>query len=82
METRLMTWRASTKEPLTISIPEGLREQDLEVLVVFQPLAGKSAGEADQFDERGWPLHFFEETYGSLEEDPLVRLPQGDFEVR
>ena len=25
-----------------------------------------------------WPAHFFEETYGCLENDPLERLPQGN----
>lgn len=31
-------------------------------------------------DENGWPLSFFEDTYGSLEGDPVERLPQGDLE--
>ena len=28
-------------------------------------------------DERGWPLGYFEETYGSLADDPLTRPEQG-----
>ena len=33
-------------------------------------------------DERGWPLGFFEETYGSLADDPLARLDQGELQER
>ena len=32
---------------------------------------------AEARDERGWPLGFFEETYGSLADDPLSRPEQG-----
>ena len=30
----------------------------------------------------GWPPGFFEETYGSFSDQPLVREPQGEYEVR
>ena len=29
-----------------------------------------------------WPTNYFEETYGALRDDPLVRPEQGDFEIR
>jgi len=38
--------------------------------------------DAEATDEHGWPAGFFEETYGSLADDPLERLPQGEPEVR
>lgn len=33
-------------------------------------------------EELGWPPGFFEETYGSLRDEPLERLPQGEFDER
>ncbi len=33
-------------------------------------------------DERGWPLGFFEETYGSLADDPLSRPEHGEPQER
>jgi hypothetical protein len=30
----------------------------------------------------GWPPGFFEQTYGSTQDDPLERPPQGEFELR
>lgn len=30
----------------------------------------------------GWPAHFFTHTYGALQNDPLTRREQGDYEVR
>jgi hypothetical protein len=29
-----------------------------------------------------WPANYFEETYGALRDDPLVRPEQGAFEIR
>ncbi len=29
-------------------------------------------------DERGWPVRFFEDTYGSFADDPLHRPAQGE----
>ncbi|MFN6514613.1 MAG: type II toxin-antitoxin system ParD family antitoxin [Nostoc sp. CreGUA01] len=33
-------------------------------------------------EELGWPPSFFEQTAGCLQDDPLVRYPQGEYEVR
>lgn len=30
----------------------------------------------------GWPPGYFEQTYGSLSNEPLERAPQGEYEVR
>lgn len=58
---------------LTLAVPTPLRETDVEVMVVVQPLA---------LPARGWPPGFFEATYGSLKDDPVERGPQGAYEVR
>jgi hypothetical protein len=33
-------------------------------------------------EDLGWPLGFFEKTFGSLKDSPLVREPQGGYEAR
>lgn len=64
---------------LNLQIPVGMSDVDLEVIVVVQQMNGHLVIETDAL---GWPLGFFEETFGSLKDDPLERPPQGDFEVR
>ena len=57
---------ATVDEPLRL--PAG---RHLVVVLVAEPPAMAR-------DERGWPLGFFEETYGSLADDPLTRPEQGE----
>ena len=33
-------------------------------------------------EAKGWPAGFFEETFGSLSDEPLVRDEQGTYEIR
>ena len=42
----------------------------------------RAAGFSEQRDAKGWPLDFFEKTYGCLADDPIARAAQGEFEVR
>lgn len=37
---------------------------------------------AVKVEDPGWPLHFFEQTFGSLRDLPLAREPQGEYEAR
>jgi len=64
---------------LKLEIPLGLTDVDLEVLVVVQPLAPTAATTPEDL---GWPPGFFEETFGSLKDELLVREPQGEYETR
>ena len=64
---------------LKLEIPLGLTDADLEVLVVVQPLASTIATTPEDL---GWPPGFFEETFGSLKDELLVREPQGEYETR
>lgn len=64
---------------LKLEIPLGLTDRDLEVLVVVQPLAPTDATTPEDL---GWPPSFFEETFGSLKDELLVREPQGEYETR
>ena len=61
---------------LKLELPTGIKNRELEVVVVMQPL------EAEAVDELGWPIGYFEETYGSMADDPIERGPQGEFETR
>ena len=64
---------------LKLEIPLGLTDADLEVLVVVQPLVSTIATTSEDL---GWPPGFFEETFGSLKDELLVREPQGEYETR
>jgi hypothetical protein len=55
---------------LTRSLP--LREHE-KVLVTVVP----SSADTATTDERGWPLGFFEETFGSITDETFARPPQG-----
>jgi len=50
---------------LKLELASGVTNQDIEVLMVMQPVP------AEPVDELGWPLGYFEETYGSLADDPI-----------
>ena len=65
---------------LSLNVPTGLPETDVEVLVVVQPLGG--AEREPGTEEDGWPAGFIAQTFGCLEADPLARRPEADYEVR
>ena len=64
---------------LKLEIPLGLTNANLEVLVVIQPLISPASTSPEDL---GWPPGFFEETFGSLKNAPLVRESQGEYEIR
>jgi hypothetical protein len=66
--------------PSSISIPEELRHQAVEVII--WPLEKSEAMQTLETDANGWPIGFFEATAGCLADDPIERQPQGDFEKR
>lgn len=65
---------------LSVQVPTTLRETDVEVLLVFQPLP--TPAEKSQLEASGWPPGFFEATAGAWKGEPLERAPQGEYEVR
>lgn len=56
---------------LKLALPLDISDTDLEVLVVVQPKA-----------KRSWPPGYFEQTAGSLADDPIARPSQGTYEER
>jgi hypothetical protein len=65
---------------LHLNIPVGITDKELEVMVIYQPL--ESTTQPKTPAELGWPPGFFEQTAGCLQDDPLVRYPQGEDEQR
>lgn len=52
---------------LKLNLQTGMVNRDLEVLVVLQPL------EREATQNNGWPVGFFDRTYGALADDPIER---------
>jgi hypothetical protein len=67
--------------PSSISIPEELRHQAVEVII--WPLDEQAHPKTStETDANGWPIGFFEATAGCLADDPIERAPQGEYETR
>jgi len=65
---------------LHLQVPVGIKDIDLEVIVVFQRIA--PATEPKKPEDLGWSPGFFERTCGCFQDEPLVRGEQGEFEER
>jgi hypothetical protein len=59
---------------LQFKLPVGMSNQDLEVIVIYQPI--------NQTPKRAWSPQFFERTFGAWQGEPLVREPQGELPER
>lgn len=55
---------------LHLDIPVGMHDSEVEVTVQVQPVDSTLQG-------KGWPPGFFEETFGSFKDDPLVIDSEG-----
>ncbi len=75
METITSHSRVGADGLLKLQVPVKATNTELEVVLVVQPVAPEA-------QKLGWPAGFFEETYGSFREQPPVREPQGEYEVR
>lgn len=63
-----------------LEIPVGLTDKDVEIMVIYQPL--ESSTQQKTPEELGWTPGFFETTAGCLQDEPLVRYPQDEYEER
>jgi hypothetical protein len=59
---------------LQFKLPVGISNQDLEVIVIYQPI--------NQTSKRAWSPQFFERTFGAWQGEPLVREAQGELPER
>ncbi len=51
---------------LRLELPINIANREVEIVIVVQP-------EPETVDSLGWPVGFFEETYGSQADDPIAR---------
>jgi hypothetical protein len=76
METIKLEAQVADDGLLKLELPTGLANRKLEVLIVIHPV------EEQQVDELGWPIGFFERTYGALADDPIERPADWPLDVR
>ncbi len=69
METVTLHSRVGADGLLKLQVPIKLTNTDVEVVIIVQPI--KPVGQ-----ESGWAPGFLEETYGSFNDQPLVRGAQ------
>lgn len=67
---------------LDVQLPAEYREKNVNVTIIVEPVDADITDKPQERDANGWPIGFIERTYGSLADDPLERLPQGELEVR
>jgi len=66
---RTMTLKVHTDKDgvVRLEVPTDLSDRELEIVLVMNPL------DAEPVDEMGYPLGYFDETYGSMADDPIER---------
>ena len=69
--------RTDADGALSLAIPTGLRDAEVEVVVVVE-----SAGREKAVGANEWPEGYFAETFGSLRDFGLERPPQGQLPDR
>lgn len=65
---------------LTIPLPSNLKNTELEITIVYQPINSSNKVNNNRLKE--WQKGFFEEVIGSWEGEPLVRQTQPEGEER
>lgn len=76
METMKVKARIGADGILKLEVPTGLSAGEVEVVLVMQE------AEPQAVDANGWPIGFFDRTYGALADDPIERPPQLPLEER
>ncbi len=67
MQTITLKTHADQDGLVKLVIPTDLAGRELEIVLVLQPL------DAESLDEMGYPLGYFETTYGMFADEPLER---------
>jgi hypothetical protein len=60
--------RANEDGVIKLEFPTHMAGQEIEIVLVMQPIVP-----AETVDAMGYPIGYFEETYGSFADDPLER---------
>jgi len=80
MQSITLNSRVGQDGVLKLSVPVGLPDVEMEVMIIIQPVTQPRPSELT--DDLGWPPAFFEHTFGCLRGEPLVRESQGEYEIR
>lgn len=67
MQTMTLKIRTDKNGVARLEIPTDVAEQDLEIVVVMQAI------NHEPVDAMGYPIGYFDETYGSMADDPIER---------
>ncbi|MBX3082557.1 MAG: hypothetical protein KF716_13050 [Anaerolineae bacterium] len=67
MQTIALKARTDSDGVMKLEVTTDLVDQELEIILVMQPSGVKAT------DSMGYPLGYFEETYGSFADEPLER---------
>jgi len=76
METIKLETMVSDDGLLKLELPTSMANRKLEVLIVMHPI------EEPDVDDLGWPMGFFDRTYGVLAGDPIERPANFPLDVR
>jgi hypothetical protein len=76
METVKLVAQVDAEGTLHVAVPHHFANRQVEVVLVLQTVNDTAR------DANGWPIGFFERTYGALADDPLERPEQLPLEVR
>lgn len=71
MQTLTLKARADKDGILRLEIPTNQADQALEIVLVMQTI--KETLTDESVDAMGYPIGYFDETYGSIADDPLER---------
>jgi hypothetical protein len=67
MQTLTFKARIGKDGLVRLEIPTDIPDQDIEIVLVMQAIA------EEPVDEMGYPIGYFEETYGMFADDPIER---------
>jgi hypothetical protein len=80
METIKLRTHVGEDGIVKLEFPVNMINREFEVLVVIQPVMKPIETEA--LDAMGYPIGYFDETYGSLADDPIERPEQLPIDIR
>lgn len=79
METIKLKTHINADGILTIEVPSQFKDKETEIVVVLSEI---SATVQPQLDAMGYPIGYFEATFGICADNPIERGEQGIFEIR
>lgn len=79
METIKLKTHINADGILLIELPSQFKNKQAEILVVINEIPSSVS---EPVDAMGYPIGYFEATFGILADDPIERGEQGEYEVR